>query len=218
MQSWGAEAKFDRRTTERTPTKSGVTGLIAAALGRKRNDSIEDLAALRFGTRSDRSGILMRDYHTAKSKRSAYVTNRYYLADAVFLVGLEGDTAILREIEAALREPAYPLFLGRRSCPPEGRVLLGIREGVSLEDALRNEPLLVPDTKTDTAGSQRMRIVVETDDSVRQVYFLRDAPVSFDQEHRVFGFRRVSEYTAPCKERQMPVKPTEHDPMTELEG
>ena len=121
MQSWGVKAKFNRRTTERAPTKSGVIGMIAAALGRRRNEDISDLAALRFGVRTDSGGTLLRDYHTAKSLEEPYVTHRYYLCDAVFLAGLEGDAALLHTIDAALGRPAFPLFLGRRSCPPGGQ-------------------------------------------------------------------------------------------------
>lgn len=36
MQSWGSRSRFDDRDTEREPTKSGVLGLVASALGRPR--------------------------------------------------------------------------------------------------------------------------------------------------------------------------------------
>ena len=215
LQSWGVEAKFDRRTTERAPTKSGVIGLAAAAMGRRRDERIDDLAALRFGVRTDRAGVLLRDYHTAKSQRSAYVTNRYYLSDAVFLAGLEGDAALLRQLEEAFRRPAFPLFLGRRSCPPAGEVSLGIRDSLSLEEALENEPLLIRPGRTEAEA--RLRIVVEATDATRRVYFIRDVPISYDQAHRRFGFRRAWEYTLPHKGHLATEKPTEHDPMAELE-
>lgn len=218
MQSWGAEAKFDRRTTQRAPTKSGVTGLIAAAMGRKRNQSIADLSMLRFGVRTDREGVLLRDYHTAKSQRSAYVTNRYYLSDAIFLVGVEGDDALLRQIDAALCMPAFPLFLGRRSCPPEGRISLGIREGMTLEQALSNEPVLTSRARSQPEETSRLRIMIETTDGQDRAYFLRDMPISYDQAHRRFGFRRVYEYNVPHCESALPDQRTEHDPMAELEG
>lgn len=215
MQSWGADAKFDRRTTQRAPTKSGVTGLVAAAMGRRRNESVDDIAALRFGVRTDREGVLLRDYHTAKSERSAYVTNRYYLSDAVFLAGLEGDEALLEQIDAALKRPVYPLFLGRRCCPIEGRVSLGIRRGLTLEQALEGEAALV----SARSGEDRFRIVAETADRSKRTYFVRDVPISFDQSHRRFGFRRAYEYTCPRPQMaSAPEKPTAHDPMTELEG
>ena len=96
MQSWGTESKFDVRKTAKEPSKSGVIGLLASALGRQRDEPVDDLVQLRFGVRVDREGILQRDYHTAKAKgdKEGYVTNRYYLADAVFLVGVEFDDTI----------------------------------------------------------------------------------------------------------------------------
>lgn len=34
LQAWGVESKFDERRTLNFPTKSGVIGMVAAALGR----------------------------------------------------------------------------------------------------------------------------------------------------------------------------------------
>ena len=33
LQSWGSESMYDRRETDMMPTKSGVIGMLAAALG-----------------------------------------------------------------------------------------------------------------------------------------------------------------------------------------
>jgi CRISPR system Cascade subunit CasD len=224
LQSWGVDAKFDRRGTERIPTKSAVIGLIAAALGRRRDESIDDLNTLCFGVRVDREGALLRDYHTAKSEKAAYVTHRYFLSDAVFLAGLEGDEKLLSVINQALVSPAFPLFLGRRSCPPEGNVSLGIRIGKTLLEALREEPWLVSDwAKKKEAPQVRLRIVTDAAEKDINAYFQRDVPVSFNQTHRKFGFRRVYE-PAPLaffnshSRRAVPPRPTVHDPMTELEG
>lgn len=224
LQSWGVNAKFDRRGTERIPTKSGVIGLVAAALGRRRNESIDDLSALHFGVRVDREGALLRDYHTAKSEKAAYVTHRYFLSDAVFLAGLEGDEELLSVINHALGSPAFPPFLGRRSCPPEGQVSLGIRIGKTLLEALWEEPWLVSDwAKKKEAPQVRLRIVTDAVEKDTTVNILRDVPVSFYQTHRKFGFRRFYE-PAPLtffnshSRSAVPPRPTMHDPMTELEG
>lgn len=137
MQAWGTDSKFNRRMTGREPSKSGVVGLIAAALGRRRTEDINDLRALCFGVRIDQPGSLVRDYHITRNdmnvwrkKREvdAFLSERYYLADAVFPVGLEGDEKFLLEIDKAIQSPAFPLFLGRRSCSPTGRLSLGIRK------------------------------------------------------------------------------------------
>lgn len=151
LQSWGADSKFETRKTNREPTKSGVVGLLAAALGLRRDDAagLARLNGLHFAVRADREGSLLVDFHTAnreedrKKGKAPYVTYRHYLQDAVFLVGLESeDTALLQELETALKYPVYPLYLGRRSCPPTLPLCLGIRAG-KLLDTLRAEPLLV---------------------------------------------------------------------------
>ena len=68
LQAWGSSSRFARRGTENAPTKSGVVGLLAAALGRERTADVSDLAALRFGVRVDQPGTRVRDYQTAHHK------------------------------------------------------------------------------------------------------------------------------------------------------
>ncbi|MCV7133201.1 type I-E CRISPR-associated protein Cas5/CasD [Mycobacterium hodleri] len=68
MQSWGNHARGPNRahrTTHTRPTKSGVVGMVANALGRDFTDRIDDLAAMSFGVRADMPGRLEVDYHTA---------------------------------------------------------------------------------------------------------------------------------------------------------
>lgn len=111
LQSWGIDSKFDIRRTGREPSKSGVIGLICAALGIKRDDDemVSQLATLRFGVRVDKEGHFVRDFHMVRSKKGeSYVTNRYYLADAEFLVGFESvDEELLKKIEYALLNQCF---------------------------------------------------------------------------------------------------------------
>ena len=121
-QSWGSSSRFTVRGTEREPTKSGVVGLIASALGRSREDAVDDLCGLEMGVRIDQPGEIMRDFQTERqmtSGKSMPLSNRYYLSDAKFLVALSGERCFLQEIEHALMCPARPLYLGRRSCPAD---------------------------------------------------------------------------------------------------
>lgn len=199
MQSWGTDSKFDVRRTGREPSKSGVIGLAAAALGIRRQDrdALKELSALRFGVRVDREGTMMRDYQIAQGK-STYVTHRYYLADAVFVAGLEStDRALLERIGQALRAPAFPLYLGRRSCPPVGRVFLEISEK-PLEEALRS-----------SAPPESTRLLLDAEE-YGPGGLVRDVPVSFDPARREYAYRRVTEQTLHL--------PADHDPMAELEG
>ena len=213
MQSWGVTSKFDTRTTERAPSKSAIIGMLACALGRRRNESIDDLNALRFGVRIDDEGKLMRDYHTAKSAKSAYVTHRYYLADAAFLVGLEGDDGFIKQIQEALLHPYFPMFLGRRSCPPEGKVVLGIRN-TALMDALQNEPWLNEGIKNQHKSS--FQYILDALPNERENTIWRDRPISFNQEKRQFGFRRVVEISTKASVTDNPVARTEHDPFAQF--
>ena len=144
LQAWGADSKFETRKTAREPTKSGVIGLLAAALGLRRDETepLTRLAQLRFGVRVEREGQLLVDFHMARNeeKDRSYVTYRHYLEDAVFLVGLESkDTALLQELAEALTHPVFPLYLGRRACPPTLPLCLGLREQ-GLVEALQAEP------------------------------------------------------------------------------
>ncbi len=97
LQSWGASSRFTRRTTESAPTKSGVVGLLAGAVGIERGDDtrLAPLAALRFGVRIDQPGTRIRDFHTAHhgvTGASMPLSERFYLADAVFVAAVEGST------------------------------------------------------------------------------------------------------------------------------
>ena len=58
LQAWGADSKFETRKTNREPTKSGVIGLLAAALGLRRDESegLARLTGLRFGVRVEGKG------------------------------------------------------------------------------------------------------------------------------------------------------------------
>lgn len=96
LQSWGSDSKFETRKTDREPTKSGVVGLLAAALGLRRDDTegLARLNGLRFAVRADQEGSLLVDFHTAKSRDTSYVTYRHYLQDAVFWQGWKARTKL----------------------------------------------------------------------------------------------------------------------------
>ncbi len=209
LQAWGLASKFDVRRTAREPTKSGVIGLAAAAMGIRRDNeaALARLSALRFGVRVDREGVVERDYHTARTASGvSYVTQRYYLADAVFVAGLESEEeALLSELAEALEHPAFPLYLGRRACPPSGRVCLGV-VSAELEDALRTAPL-----QARRKAGDPLRIVTESRlGTVGSV--VRDVPLSFNPERRQYAFRRVVETSF-----RPDMGESAHDPMAELE-
>lgn len=139
LQSWGNHgSRFVVRETHPAPTKSGVAGLLCAALGVGRRKAADEwlprIRELQMAVRVDRPGELWWDYHTVgagqktrradgKTKDTTLLSRRQYLADASFLVCLRGDSDTLVQLEQALREPHWPLFLGRKACPPSLPVL-----------------------------------------------------------------------------------------------
>lgn len=222
MQSWGLESAFNTRRTHREPTKSGVIGMIAASMGRKKDEPVEDLARLRFGVRVDQPGEIRRDYHTVKSmvkEKNAFVTNRYYIHDAAFLAGLESENReLLEKICESLQHPVFALYLGRRSCPPTDPLLLGIRE-LGLEDALRAEPWLAPEWRRKKLNNV-LPLYIESDGTTGNEALQQDVPISFDFRGREYGYRYVRYAGTVCA---LPVGQTgdagssvQHDPMREL--
>jgi CRISPR system Cascade subunit CasD len=124
LQAWGVGPRMEFRDTSPLPTKSGVVGLLANALGRSRTDPIDDLARLRMGVAVLRPGKpivdlqAVLDVATVSGGSKNKLTRRHYLADASFLVGLEGEEETLVSLQEALANPAHPLYLGRRGCFP----------------------------------------------------------------------------------------------------
>jgi CRISPR system Cascade subunit CasD len=149
MQSWGTTSRFEQRDTGKEPSKSGIIGLLAAALGIDRENwtDLEPLTHLSMGVRHDRSGVLKRDYQTAgcaeadtiikadgTQSKDGVVSNRFYLADAAFLVALEGnESTLLEKTHAKLKNPVWPLYLGRKSYLPSEPIWIenGVQEASS---------------------------------------------------------------------------------------
>lgn len=193
LQSWGTHSKYLARDTARFPTRSGVVGMLAAGLGRDRAAPLDDLAVLSMTVRVDRPGVVLRDFHTVggglpadetvitvngthrPDGKGTLVSTRHYLADAAFTVALTSDdTELLHRCAAALRTPHWPLFLGRRSCPPEGPILLG-----AVEDPLHHLVRLPLAAKMPRCGPQP--IVFYSD------HPLKALPVDFDAPNRGDG-------------------------------
>jgi CRISPR system Cascade subunit CasD len=230
LQSWGSHSRFVRRDTEVVPTKSGVLGMVAAAKGIRRTDPIEELLGLRFGVRVDQPGRLTRDFQTAQRRRverdgtvtrhSLPLSYRYYISDAVYLAVLEGEPALVQAIDEAVRRPEFPLYLGRRSCPPAGPVAIGVFDG-SLEERLAAHPWLVSERMQRRARDRVVRLatVIDAPEGQAGEEMFRDMPVSFDPNRREYAWRAVLRDTVEIENPQGTREPVdEHDPMTLLEG
>ncbi|MDX9851849.1 MAG: type I-E CRISPR-associated protein Cas5/CasD [Anaerolineaceae bacterium] len=195
MQSWGTQSNFTVRDTGLEPSKSGIIGLICAALGRPRSANLADLSELKMGVRIDREGVIKRDFHIVqdvllgkgKGTKDSIITNRYFLADAVFLVGLEGDNSILTSIQSALKNPVWQLYFGRKAFAPALPVWLneGLRENYKLEESLFSFPWITEWRQVDMPDFIRLVIEMPDGEQIRN-----DVPLSF--EKRKFVARRVS--------------------------
>jgi len=225
MQSWGTQSQFRERDTGLEPSKSGVIGLLCAALGRPREEPVDDLAALVMGVRVEREGTLRRDYQTAGGwhrREDAWygvakadgktggtvLSDRYYLADADFLVGLSGeDEELLKRVHAALGAPHWPLALGRKAFVPAVPVQVpddpkhygpALRDG-EVRGLLRDRtvvPWCAGRGGRDDVPPAQLRLVLDaTADDLTAATVLvarrADVPISFALGQRAFRTRFV---------------------------
>jgi len=146
MASWGEIAIGEARHSASYPGKSAITGLLAAALGiRREQDELLSQVATGYkqAVKLVSSGRLLKDYHTAQAPDSAgkfryrtrrdeivigrdrlakgtVLSSREYRTDAMALVALQSIPNAkwtLDEIKQALLTPRFHLYLGRKSCP-----------------------------------------------------------------------------------------------------
>lgn len=204
MQSWGYRSRFDYRDTALEPTRSGVIGLICAAMGIARGEDISRFDAIRFGVRVDKEGRIERDYHTALdvikadgSGTDTVVSYRDYLADAAFTVGLESkDKELLDEIENALKSPVWTLFLGRKAFPPAEPLLSAALPAIlhyRLEEAFKFAAMSIhckPFNLKERQKPSSVRMVVETPTGERTQH---DWPLDFGE--RRFKPRSIRTFT-----------------------
>lgn len=148
MAAWGEIAVGWYRPSFAYPSKSAVVGLVAAALGvtRDQEDLLVEMAeSYSFAVEVEAPGGLLRDYHTvevprllrgvsfytrkeevaaaqADRKANPIVSTRDYYCDALYTVCLwvNRDPAPfpMDAIRNSLERPHFPLYLGRKSCPP----------------------------------------------------------------------------------------------------
>ena len=225
LQSWGFASRFQRRTTGLHPTKSGVIGLICAAMGLPKGSDEErqkllELRALKMtsiaiprqqtnawtGETTELAARRLEDFHTVgggydkETQRQSIprkasggpcdnptVSRRQYLNDARFGVILVGDLFVLERAAAALQDPIWGVWLGRKSCIPAELIFRGIFE--MRAEAERN---LIGDAPIDQFT--RLQEVANLDAGTDSY---NDQPVSFgtsdsSAEGRDYSVRRVN--------------------------
>lgn len=169
--SFGAVVVDQLNPTWRFPAKSMLVGLLGNALGWDHRDGgrLQALQTrLRFAARWDAEPELLTEYQTAdlgqafmidtgwttrghredrKGGTAATGTHqrwRDHWANGVATISLalnHDDSPSLNALEAALRAPVRPLFIGRKPCLPAAPVLIGRRSAEGVKAALAAEPL-----------------------------------------------------------------------------
>lgn len=144
LASWGEIAVGESRHTASYPSKSALVGLLAAAIGIRRDEDNRQRAlteGYHFAVKVLSTGSLLRDYHTTqapdsvgsfvyrtrrdemiigKERLGTILSSREYRCDALSIVAvraLEDAPYTLHELSNALLKPRFHLYLGRKSCP-----------------------------------------------------------------------------------------------------
>ena len=205
LQSWGFDSKFGRRDTLDFPTKSGVLGILLCALGKSGEQSellarFADLkqTVISFRDNEKNKPTLLHDFQMIGSgydekdsweknhipKKSdgspavgggTKMTHRYYLQDAVFAVLLEVPSDIAEECADALKNPVWPIYLGRRCCVPSDFIFQGI-----FDDESSAESAAI--AKADSHQTRKLSVsfkVVDGDVEGEDSFTLNDVPVQF---------------------------------------
>lgn len=208
LQSWGTNSRWNFRDTAPEPTKSGIIGLFACALGYKRTDmriETELDKQLKVGVRVDQPGVITTDFHTVsglhtiamgKSKEHTELSYRSYLEDATFLVAVTGPLELLKKIKASLDRPKWPIYLGRKSCPPTRPVFEALTSDyISIKQAL--ETISWKQVSPRDIPPKQLRCILEDEKGD----ILRKDAIRINPA-RIFGTRRITEFwiTTPITE------------------
>lgn len=199
MQSWGTDSHFETRHTDLYPSKSAVIGLIGAALGIRRDDDIKELKSLKFAVRIDQESSLLKDYHIARKYKPTgdfdrtYVTERYYLEDAIFVAAISHENDdLIEKIYKALKRPYFQMFLGRRSIPVLADFILGIFDS-DISSALIRCEWQATDYYKERYNQSKKALDVYCDkaifDNADREILRHDKVISFSKKNRQFSFR-----------------------------
>lgn len=189
MQSWGERARWTVRDTSDEPTKSGIVGMLACALGLREDTDLRELSRqIDIGVRCDKPGTRLVDYHTVsggvmsaegKVKRNAtthepetVVSRRSYLCDAAFTVAVRADSELIQRLGDAIQSPHWVIYLGRKSCVPSVQVFDGVGDYASVQDALEQHwstpPATVDESRQEVVETLRGVITSDASDGVRR--------------------------------------------------
>lgn len=201
LQSYGNQASFNQRTSDNYPSKSAVIGIIAAALGYRRDDArILQLNNLLFAVRIEQSGNMMTEFQTVEYQKSSIktarkLTYREFIQDAVFMVAIGSDNDHeIEKIVSALKHPKFQLYLGRRSNPPAGPLMIETYDEENPLQVLEKlswqaEPWY---QKRLRAPKFLTRIIADAElNPENNITMIKDKVGSFNQKNRYYQYRPV---------------------------
>lgn len=222
LQSYGDTATFNYRTSYAYPSKSAVLGMVAAALGYRRDDKrISQLNTLAFAVRIDQPGESLTDFQAVHYKKNtAKVTYRDYLQDAVFIAALGSeDDQRIEDIQTALQHPVFQLFLGRRANAPAGPLEINIFNEEPVE-VLKKLPWQAADWYQAKHHQEELfNTVISADANLmpgKATRMSKDLIGSWDQNDRFHKYRAVATENVALKnpefkDTQIPSSPTAFD-------
>ncbi len=225
LMSFGGVLVDQINPTDRFPGRSLLAGLLANALGWDHADGERAgrlQARLRHAARWDIEPTLLVDYHTVdlgqahlldtgwttrgrvekrgsgEATKGTHQRWRHYWANGVATLALtlrDGEGPTLDELEAALRHPARPLFIGRKTCLPAAPLLLGRFQAANLREGLAQVPQA--DEAPGRPRALRMPACWPADEALGQheddVYDLRDWRNNLHRgsQRYAFGFLEI---------------------------
>lgn len=226
LQSYGNEAKFNRRTSYYYPSKSAVIGMIAASLGYKReSNQIDNLKKLKFAIRIDQPAQTLTDfqvveYHKSPTTLTKKVTYRNYLQDAVYIVAISSDDdMIIDQIKYALKHPKFQIYLGRKANVPAGILKINDFKNMNPYDVLVNLPWQASAwyQKKHNVEKYSAEIIADADlMNHSQTELVKDEVGSFNRNQRYHIYRAISTTRVSLKNDNYKEDPTNHDIMSFL--
>lgn len=203
LQSWGVNSKYQRRDTLNFPSKSGIMGIILSALGKtgEQKDFLSrfhdtDLEIEGYFPKNKKGIDKLEDFHmvgsrynesdpwenllipkTSEGKKAvgggAKLTYRYYMQDMAYSAIVEVPDDLVDEVSAALINPVWPLFLGRKCCIPSEIIFQG---KFSSKQNCLDKAYEIAERKNKYRG---FTVFQDADSERGEVITLNDVPISF---------------------------------------
>lgn len=194
LQSWGDSSTFTTRRTRPFPTKSGIVGLLASAMGITREEpeklSHSGLCKIDPIIRIDKEGKNLNDYQIVRDStinKINKISKRDYITDAAFTIGIiHENELVLNNIVEALQHPKNALYLGRKSCPPARPIFKTVDDYLDIYDFFTKAEY-IGDEHKDKKTLTLQTLYTSADGSLA----LMDNPIDFSKANRQYTTRTV---------------------------